>query len=89
MKETVRTVTSDEMVPILQARIERLEAQIAELQGFAEFARGQIAAKDAALQQIAKECSTFPIKNGRLAFRCESIALNALSHPAPAQEDTP
>jgi hypothetical protein len=31
----------------------------------------------AALKKIAAECSSFPIKDG-LAFRCESIARNAL-----------
>jgi hypothetical protein len=30
-----------------------------------------------ALEQIATECSTFPIRDG-LAFRCESIACAAL-----------
>jgi hypothetical protein len=30
-----------------------------------------------ALEKIAAECSTFPIKDG-LAFRCESIARNVL-----------
>jgi len=54
------------------------------LAGYIE-ARAQIAAKDAALREIATECSTFPIKEG-LAFRCESIALNGLATPAQETE---
>ena len=39
--------------------------------------RARVAELEAALKDVAKECSTFPIRDG-LAFRCESIARAAL-----------
>jgi len=45
----------------------------------------QVEVKDVALTRIVNECSRFPIKDG-LAFRVESIALNALSAPARETE---
>ena len=81
----------DVAFPSFRAKRKNLEAELAEARARIEGQREaivaltshnlaqatQIAAKDAALQLIATECSTFPIKDG-LAFRCESIALNAL-----------
>ena len=39
--------------------------------------RARVAKLEAVLKDVAKECSTFPIRDG-LAFRCESIARAAL-----------
>jgi len=54
---------------------ENLESQIT---GLREDTADRIEALEAALREIATECSMFPIKHG-LPFRCEGIALAALA----------
>jgi chromosome segregation ATPase len=77
-----------------RAKLDHLKAQIAQLTKKANFNEGlrDVAMRDrgrmeAALTHIINECSRFPIKDG-LAFRVESIALNALAAPAHGEIGT-
>ena len=72
----------DEEVVALRARVAKLEAALL-VDGAKLLARN--AKLEAALENVAKECSTFPIRDG-LAFRCESITRAALSQTPDAEK---
>jgi hypothetical protein len=62
-----------------------LTAQLHDYQARVIPAETRVVALEAALLEIATECSTFPIKEG-LAFRCDSIARAALEAKHPCDD---
>jgi chromosome segregation ATPase len=68
-----------------EARIAELERQLHDYQARVIPAETRVVALEAALLEIATECSTFPIKEG-LAFRCDSIARAALEAKHPCDD---